>query len=143
MPATCPIAFLFDAGAERVGDLPVLLLGRVLVDQRSPGGAVAHPGHEVSEAGAGTRSQRVPGVPQVVEVEPGQSEPGDGGGPVAGPLEIGAAQYATVGAGKDQRVGFVAGVVAEVCADVAQNGGRPMRPCSSRHACLDGLRLEG
>src|SRR5690348_10326699 len=114
VPVTCPIPLPFDAGAERIGDLPVLLLSGVLVDQRGPSGAVTHAGHEVSEAGTGTRSERVSGVAQVVEVEAGQADLGHRSGPVAGALEVGAAEYAAVGAGEDERVGLVADEGAKV-----------------------------
>jgi len=60
---------------KRVGDLPVLLLSGVLIDQRGPGGAVTHPGHKVGEARAGTGREGVPGVQEVVEVEAGSPIP--------------------------------------------------------------------
>ena len=48
------------------------LVGRpaaVLVDQRGRWGVMAHPGHEVAEARARLRRERVPGMPEVVQVQ--------------------------------------------------------------------------
>jgi len=52
-----------DLGAQRVRD-HLSGGGRlVLVDQRGAGAFVAHPVHQVSQAGRGGRHERVPGMP--------------------------------------------------------------------------------
>ena len=50
----------------------------VLVDHRRGRTVVAHPCHEVAHAGAGARGERVPNVPQVVEVQSGHAHCGNG-----------------------------------------------------------------
>jgi hypothetical protein len=46
----------------------------VLVDQRCVRAVVAHSCHQVTEAGAGLRRQRVSGMPQIMEMQSWESE---------------------------------------------------------------------
>jgi hypothetical protein len=63
------LLFLLDSRAQGVGDCLIGLAAGVLVDQRGTRAVVPHPGHEIAETGPGLRRQRVPGVPEVVEVQ--------------------------------------------------------------------------
>jgi len=54
---------------SRVGDRPIRLGGRVLVDQCRLRAVVAHPCHQVAQARPSPGRERVAGVPQVVEVQ--------------------------------------------------------------------------
>nr|WP_231929718.1 hypothetical protein [Micromonospora inositola] len=58
-------------------------------------------------------------MPQVVEVEVGQTGRSHGLAPLAGGLEVGAAQDGTLRAGEDERVLVLVDEVVQVCADVA------------------------
>jgi len=85
-----------DLLAEPVRDLPVALLGGVLVDQCSPHRRVTHARHQLLGGRSGGGSQVITGVPQVVEMHgrgikraglaglpttPSTSGPGAAGGP--------------------------------------------------------------
>jgi hypothetical protein len=45
----------------------------VQADQRGPGAGMAHPLHQLAQARPGTRGERVPGVPQVMDVHAAQT----------------------------------------------------------------------
>ncbi len=76
-----------------------------------------HPGHEIGQARAGAGGQGVAGVPQVVEVEAGQPDIGDGLSPTAAVLEVGSAQCGVLGPGEDQRIGDNVTVIVIVIQD--------------------------
>jgi len=58
---------------ERVRDLPLALISGVQVNQRRPGAAVTHPGHQLPEVRPGCCGQGVAGMAQIVEVHGWQS----------------------------------------------------------------------
>jgi hypothetical protein len=67
-----------DEVAEGIGDHSVAVGRGVLVDQRGPHGAVAHPVHEFASAGAGVSSELVARVPQVkLRLTPARPSPYD------------------------------------------------------------------
>ena len=61
--------------ADRIGKLALSLVGGVQVDQRGAGAAMAHPVHQLAETRSLISGKGVPGMPQVVEVNPGQTDP--------------------------------------------------------------------
>jgi hypothetical protein len=67
-PAWLPFQLPGRQVAERVGDLPLPLVGRVQVDQRRPRAAVAHPRHQLPQVRPSGRGERVSGMAQVVEM---------------------------------------------------------------------------
>jgi hypothetical protein len=60
---------LVDEPAQPLGDPPVRITRGVLLDQRGPHVVVPHPCHQVLGRRAGSCSQMVPCVPQIVEVQ--------------------------------------------------------------------------
>jgi hypothetical protein len=64
-------AFGIGSPADTVSDHLVSQRRTVLVDQRAARGAAAHRVHEFTEAGPGLTSERVPGMPQVMDVHAG------------------------------------------------------------------------
>jgi hypothetical protein len=67
-----------DVGVDCVRNELVGAAGHVLVDHRGPLAVVSHPGHQVSKRGAALRRELVPGVPEVVEVQPRHVDGRDG-----------------------------------------------------------------
>jgi len=65
------LGVLVEESFQRIRDLAVGLLRRVLVDQDGPHTVVTHPGHEVSKRPTAVGGEQVAGVPQIVEVQPG------------------------------------------------------------------------
>src|SRR5690606_36957971 len=65
-PAKSPVTLVPPLGlnmhAQRVGDPPVGVAGRVLIDQRRPVAVVSHPRLEAGRARAAPRRERVLGV---------------------------------------------------------------------------------
>jgi hypothetical protein len=66
------LEFTFDPELQGIRDLAIPLARRVLVDQCSTNGAVAHAVHQLAGAGAACRCQVVASVAQIVEVESGR-----------------------------------------------------------------------
>jgi len=96
--------------ADRIGELSLPFVGRVLVDQRGADAAVAHAVHQLAQARARVGVEGVPGMTQVVEVDAGQASPGDGGQPGAA-VEVAMPQRRAHRAGEDERL-VVVGVEA-------------------------------
>lgn len=127
---------LGDQGFHRVGDLAVGPLRGVLVDQRGTHAVVAHPGHQVTQRGTAQRSERVAGVPQIVEVQTRRTDRSHRLGPTDATVEIAALQRATLVTREHQtllpRVRPVAGLfltdtnpeLAETLIDKAERGVR-------------------
>ena len=67
--------------ADRIGQCPLSFAGSMQVDERSAGAAVSHAVHQLAKVRACVRGKGVPGMPQVVEMDAGQSRLGDGGEP--------------------------------------------------------------
>ena len=70
----CRAADALDQSAQLVGDGLVYLPGGVLVDQRRAETVLAHPRHEIFGADVSLRGERVPRMPEVMEM---QTEPTD------------------------------------------------------------------
>src|SRR4051812_1819629 len=62
------LGVLVEESFQRIRDLAVRLLRRVLVDQ-GPHTVVTHPDHEVSKRRTAAGGEQVDGVPQIVEVQ--------------------------------------------------------------------------
>src|SRR5690606_1816223 len=94
-----------DALAQGVRNLTIPFRGGVLVDQGSPHAGVSHPVHQLTGAGAGRRRQGVPGVAQVMEVEPiGKPNGLDRLGPLDGSVEVATTKRSVLRTDEDQTV---------------------------------------
>src|SRR5580692_9290569 len=67
------LADLADQAAERLGDGPVTIPGRVLVDHRRTDAGMAEPGHQLLETRARGRRERAARVPEIMEMQAGQA----------------------------------------------------------------------
>jgi hypothetical protein len=115
VPVACPIGFRGPARVapqllggqvpESIGDLRSPFVGGVQVDQRGPGAAPAHPGHQLPQIRPGRRGQIVSRVPQVMEMDGGQLRLPERGQPGPAP-EVAPPQQCASWAGEDQGVVF-------------------------------------
>lgn len=101
---------------DRIGEGPLTLAGRVEVDQRGPGDAVAHPLHQLAEVGASIGRERISGMPQVVKVNGWQASRLERGEPKAAP-EVAVPQRRAGGGREDGRAGILLAELGQVPAD--------------------------
>ena len=68
---------LLDKETQAICDQLIGRIGGVLVDHRGAWAPVAHPGHQISQAAARRSREGIPGMPQVVKVQIGDTDRGD------------------------------------------------------------------
>jgi hypothetical protein len=75
VPDAIPVFTEYGAGsfADRIGKLALSLVGGVQVDQRGEGTAMAHPVYQLTKTRALIGGKGLPGMSQVVKVNPGQA----------------------------------------------------------------------
>ena len=126
-PAVCGPSAARRGPAHRIGELTLPLIGGMQVDQRSPGAAMTHAFHQLAQARARVRGQRVPRVAQVMEMHAVQ--PGGLDGFQPGPaVEVAVPQRGPCRAGEHEPVIAVLG---EASRTRSQNAALPrIRPAS-------------
>jgi hypothetical protein len=112
------VASLSHPLIEHVSDPLIGLSRRVLVDHRGPHAVVAHPRFQVRQAHPVLRRQRVPGVAQIMKMQPWQSDRGHGIRPAGSPAEVAASEHAAALAGEHERGAVGPGVGVEVLAQL-------------------------
>jgi len=85
---------------------------------------MAHPGHEVPQAGSRPRGQGIAGVTQVVEVQLGRSDAGDRLPPIDKLVEVPPPDRRAAGRGEDKGIGLIEHIRIHVCTDLRKDHGR-------------------